>query len=111
MLCLGVMQPAHLRSQVILIKKQDGSWWFCVDYHALNAKTVKDKFLIPVVEELLDELCDTTFFIKLDLRSCYHQVLMDPDDIAKMAFHTHRGYLSSWLCHSVSPMPRLLSKP
>jgi hypothetical protein len=46
---------------VILIKKSDGSWHFCVDYRALNERTVKDKFLVPLVEELLDELHGVCF--------------------------------------------------
>jgi hypothetical protein len=52
---------------------------------------VKDKFPIPVVEELFDELRLAKFFIKLDLSSSYHQVQMHPDDVKKMAFRTHLG--------------------
>ena len=93
----GLIEPASgaWSSPVVLVKKKDDSWRFCIDYRRLNAVTQQDAYLIPWIDESLDALAGSKFFSTLDLTSGYWQVPMDEDAKEKSAFITRNG-LFKW---------------
>ncbi|WVZ75873.1 hypothetical protein U9M48_023895 [Paspalum notatum var. saurae] len=78
-------------SPVLLTEKKDGTLRMCVDYRGLNAVTVKNKYPLPRIEDLFDQLKGASVFSKIDLRSGYHQLRIRPSDIPKAAFISHYG--------------------
>jgi hypothetical protein len=93
MLAQGLIQPSSssFSSPVLLVKKKDDSYRFCVDFRQLNAITAKSKFPVPVFDQLMDELSHASWFSNLDLCAGFHQILLHPGEEHKTAFQTHLG--------------------
>ena len=88
-----LIEPASeaWRSPVVLVRKKDNSWRFCIDYRRLNAVTRQDAYPLPRIDESLDALAGSRFVSTLDLVSGYWQVSLDPDAQEKSAFITRSG--------------------
>jgi len=76
---------------MLLVKKKDGSSRLCVSYRQLNKMTIKNKYPVLRIDDLMDQLHGSSVFSKIDLRSRYHQILMKVDDVQKTAFRSRYG--------------------
>jgi hypothetical protein len=93
-----MLQKGHIRpssspcgSPIMLVQKKDGTWGIFIDYRALNKITVWNKYLIPRIDDLLDQLKGAKYFSKIELNSGYHQVPIEPSDVWKTAFKSKEG--------------------
>ena len=88
MLSQGLIQhsSSSFSSSVLLVKKKDGTYQFCVDFRHLNALTRKSKYPGPVFDQLMDELSQARWFSTLDLRAGFHQILLRKGEEYKTAF-------------------------
>ena len=89
----GLIRPSHsaYSSPVIFVRKKSGELHMCINYRALNEKTVKDKYPLPRIDDLLDRLQGASVFSSLDLQSGYHQMRIAGEDVPKTAFGTPLG--------------------
>nr|GEW38751.1 retrotransposon protein, putative, Ty3-gypsy subclass [Tanacetum cinerariifolium] len=77
---------------VLFVKKKDGSFPMCIDYHERNKLTVKNRYPLPRIDDLFDQLQGSRVYSKIDLRSGYHQLRVQEEDISKTAFRTRYGH-------------------
>ena len=115
MLKQGTIEPASSpwASNIVLVKKKDGSYRCCIDYRQLNSVTKKDVYPLPRIDDCLDAMSSATLFSTFDLRSSYHQVQVAPQDRDKTTFICPRGMyryraMPFGLCNAGSTFQRLM---
>ncbi|GKA05789.1 putative reverse transcriptase domain-containing protein [Tanacetum coccineum] len=93
----GFIRPSHSPwgAPVLFVKKKDGSFRMCIDYRELNKLTVKNRYPLPRIDDLFDQLRGACPFLKIDFRSGYHQLRVHEDAIPKTAFRTRYGHFES----------------
>ena len=94
LLSLGFIRPSvsPWGAPVLFVKKKDGSMRLCIDYRELNKVTIKNRYPLPRIDDLFDQLQGASIFSKIDLRSGYHQLKIKPEDVSKTAFRTRYGH-------------------
>jgi len=94
MFSLGIIQQSRssFLTPIVMVKKNDNSWRMCPDYRDLRKITIKDKFPILDIHDLLYELHGVAYFTKLDLKSRYHKIILRKQDFPKTTFRTHHGH-------------------
>ena len=94
MLDKGFIRPSHSPwgAPVLFVKKKDGTLRMCIDYRELNKVTIRNKYPLPRIDDLFDQLKGAVVFSKIDLRSGYHQLKIKLSDIPKSAFRTRYGH-------------------
>ena len=113
----GVIRESHSpwAAPIVMVTKKDGSTRLCIDYRKLNARTIRDAYALPRIDECFDALKGAALFSTLDLKSGYWQVAMDERDIEKTAFITPVGHyecmkLPMGLATSASEFQRIMEK-
>ena len=97
---MGFIRPnsSPFASFVVLVKKNDGTMRMYIDYRALN-KIIKNRYPIPHIDELIDELHGSIYFSKIDLRLGYHQICIRREVVEKTAFRCHYGHFEFLVMH------------
>nr|GEW54781.1 putative reverse transcriptase domain-containing protein [Tanacetum cinerariifolium] len=90
----GFIRPSHSPrgAPILFVKKKDGSFRMCIDYRKLNKLAIKNRYPLPSIDDLFDQLQGARYFSKINLRSGYHQLRVHDDDISKTVFRTRYGH-------------------